>query len=519
MGDDEFDDLIDPFKENNKVTAPKVYKSNDDFNDIIDPFKESRKQEPGIEPVGLLESAMLPIKGLSAFYGLAAPFAKYGKGPVKAIASKILPKTGTELVKDIGIAGGLGVGGELASRAAPEEYKKPVRFGTELALGIGGPLAFRKLGRGPTSSIPEERIESARFMKEKGVMPEHQQVSLGPESTIRKGPLATQQKLANQIYNESVGLPASESFGLKQIQLANKTLTKAYDDVLTGQTVTFDRQFFDEFENILKQQQQLAESGIGFGQSRAILGALEKLGAVGKLPKKLQDQISKLSRVDETQVSPEEAQRALQIINESLPMIRNMPEIKMDARAYQDIRSILGDAASRSANPRNARILRNLQKSFDEQADRSLPPDIVNSLRITRARWEALKTLESAQLKSEPGIIPAEEIGKEIRRRVEQGYLYGYGGNLREIGEAGLTLGVKKPTTGREVFQEGIKGYTPGTSLYGIAKDVLGMPLYPIRQFLARRRISPTPSVTELIKKASKPTGAAVIGTPDKENK
>lgn len=508
------DDIIDPFKQGRiTVTAPKTKTESDD---IIDPFKESREQEPGIEPVGLLESAILPIKGLAGFYGLAAPFAKYGKGAVKEVASKILPKTGAELTKDIAFAGGLGVSGELASSYAPKKYKEPVRLGTELALGLGGPLAFRKLGRGPTSTIPEERIESARFLKEKGVMPEHQQVSLGPESTIRKGPLATQQTLANKIYNESVGLPPSESFGLKQIQLANKQLTKAYDDILTGQTVTFDRQFFDEFETILKQQQQLAESGIGFGQSRAILGALEKLGAVAKLPKKLQDSIAKLSRVDEAQVSPEEAQRALQIINESLPMIRNMPEIKMDARAYQDIRSILGDAAARSANPRNARILRNLQRSFDNQADKSLPPDIVNSLRLTRARWEALKTLESSQLKSEPGIIPAEEIGKEIRRRIDQGYLYGYGGNLREIGEAGLTLGLKKPTTGREVFQEGIKGYTPGTSLYGIAKDVLGMPLYPFRQMLAERRIS-SPSVKEVIKKAAPPTTAAVALPPEEK--
>jgi len=508
------DDIIDPFKQERKtVTAPKTKTESDD---IIDPFKESREQEPGIEPVGLLESAILPIKGLAGFYGLAAPFAKYGKGAVKEVASKILPKTGAELTKDIAFAGGLGVSGELASRYAPKEYKEPVRLGTELALGLGGPVAFRKFGRGPTSTIPEERIESARFLKEKGVMPEHQQVSLGPESTIRKGPLTTQQTLANKIYNESVGLMPKESFGTQELNRARQTLTKAYDDLLTGQTVTFDRQFFDDFEKILQRQQTLAESGIGFGQSRAILGALEKLGAISKLPKKLQDDIAKLSRVDEAQVSPEEAQRALQIINESLPMIRNMPDIKMDARAYQEIRSILGDAAARSANPRNARILRNMQKAFDDQADKSLPPNIVNTLRLTRARWEALKTLEEAQLKSEPGIIPAELVGKELRRRLDQGYIYGYGGNLREIGEAGLTLGLKKPTTGREVFQEGIKGYTPGTSLYGIAKDVLGMPLYPFRQMIAERRISP-PSVKEVIKKAAPPTTAAVTLPPEEK--
>ena len=461
------------------------------------------EEEPGLEPVGLLESALLPIKGLAGIYGLAAPFAKYGKGPVKEVASKILPKTTLELSKEIGFTGGLGVAGELASRYAPEEYKEPARLGTELALGLGAPLLYKQYGRGPTSSIPQERIESARFLEEKGVMPHHEQVSLGPESTILKGELATQQTLANKIYNESVGLPPSESFGLKQIQLANKQLTKAYDDILTGQTVTFDRQFFDEFETILIQQQDLTESGIGFGQSRAILGALEKLGAIGKLPKKLQDDIARLSRVDEAQVSPEEAKKALQIISESLPMIRNMPDITMDARAYQDIRSILGDAASRAANPRNARILRNMQKAFDDQADNSLPPDIVNSLRLTRARWEALKTLESAQLKSEAGMIPAEEIGKEIRKRYQQGYLYGYGGNLREIGEAGLNLGIKKPTTGRGVFSEGIKGYTPGTSLYGFLKDVIGTPLYPIRQAFARGRIAPVPSVKEVIQKAA----------------
>jgi len=507
------DDIIDPFKQERKtVTAPKTKTESDD---IIDPFKESREQEPGLEPVGLLESALLPIKGLAGFYGLAAPFAKYGKGAVKEIAKKVLPTTGKELARDIAVAGGAGVGSELISRAAPEEYKGPVKFGTELALGLGAPLATRKLLRGPTSTIPQERIESAQFLKEKGVMPEHQQVSLGPESTIRKGPLATQQTLVNKIYNESVGLMPKESFGTQELNRARQILTKAYDDLLTGQTVTFDRQFFDDFERILQRQQTLAESGIGFGQSRAILGALEKLGAIGKLPKKLQDDIARLSRVDEAQVSPEEAQKALQIINESLPMIRNMPDIKMDARAYQEIRSILGDAASRIANPRNARILRNMQKAFDDQADKSLPPNIVNTLRLTRARWEALKTLEEAQLKSEPGIIPAELVGKELRRRLDQGYIYGYGGNLREIGEAGLTLGLKKPTTGREIFQEGIKGYTPGTSLYGIAKDVLGMPLYPIRQMLARRRISPVPSVKEVIGKYGRGTAAAAATQED----
>jgi hypothetical protein len=80
--------------------------------------------EPGVEPVGLLESAITPIKAYGAALPVLKGIEKFGKPIASKIASKLLPKTGAQLTGGIATAGASGVAGELASRAVPEEKKE-----------------------------------------------------------------------------------------------------------------------------------------------------------------------------------------------------------------------------------------------------------------------------------------------------------------------------------------------------------------------------------------------------------
>ena len=180
------------------------------------------------------------------------------------------------------------------------------------------------------------------------------------------------------------------------LPISAKKASADYDQLLTGRKVTFDDKFFNGLQDLLKRQQNLEASGITFGQSRALIGALQKIGSV---PKNLQEKINRISRIGEEEATAKQSQEALSVLNELLPTIAKSPKIQMDAMNYNEIRSILGDAASRSTNNRTASLLRKVQGEFDQVADRSMP-DIVRDLEGIRRRYEALKTLEEAQLRS-----------------------------------------------------------------------------------------------------------------------
>lgn len=463
------------------------------------PFEKFSRQvgyvprEPGLEEVGLLESFIGPVKG----YGMALPLIKtvekFGAPTASRIAGQMLPKTGRELAAGAGLAGTAGVGGYAAGEMAPEEYKAAARQAGELAVALGLPLTTQIpgirgfLGTGPTPAIPKERIEAARFMQERGAPAAPEQIQRGAQSAATMGRLESQQGAANKIYNESIGLKPKDAFGKTEFSEGKKAISNEYDTLLKDRNVTFDENFFNKIQGLLTEQQQLGASGVSFGQSRAILGALEKIGAI---PKTLQDRIARLPRIEEGEATAKQSQEALSVLNDALALIRQQPQITMPAKAYNEIRSILGDAASRTANDRNASILRKMQAAFDNAADKSMP-DIVRDLERVRLKYEALKTLEEAQLQSgvQIGQIPAEAVGAAIRKRIEQGSIYGTNNLLRQIGEAGQQLGISAPSTGKTLIDTP-RGYSPQTMGFDVLKDVLGLSTYPFRAYSAGRRIA-----------------------------
>lgn len=471
--------------------------------------------EPGLEQVGLLESFIAPVKGL----GMALPAIKaverFG-GPVASkVASELLPKTGLQLAGQAGVAGTAGVAGELAARKTPEPYKPLARAGAELATGMAAGLT-PKLGRGPTPSIPQERIEAARYLEQVGGKPSPGQIKKGPYSEPTARRLTGQQGVSNQEYNRAVGLaepgaPVPKAFGKAEFDAGMRKASADYDRLLTGRKVTFDDKFFNGLQDLLKSQQKLEASGITFGQSRALIGALQKIGSV---PKNLQERISRISRIGEEEATARQSQEALSVLNELLPTIAKSPKIQMDAKDYNEIRSILGDAAARSQNNRTASLLRKVQGAFDEVADRSMP-DIVRDLEGVRRRYEALKTLEEAQLKSgvEMGLIPAKAVGDAIKARIEQGAIYGNNNPLRRIGEAGLSLNIIEPGAGRTFGQELERGLTPRSTGYALLRDILNLPMHPLRAMAGARRLETPPSAAG----AAVPTGAALMTEPERK--
>lgn len=472
-------------------------------------------QEPGLEPVGLLESFIAPVKAV----GMALPAIKaaerFGPPIVKGVAEQMLPKTGLQLAGQAATAGTAGVAGELASRKVPEPYKPLARTGAELATGLAAGAASG-LGRGPTPAIPEERLAAARYLQSIGGKPSPGQITKGPyaEPTARR--LTTQQGVANQEYNRAVGLaetgsPVAKSFGKAEFDAGMRKASADYDSLLTGRKVTFDDKFFNNLQDLLKRQQSLEQSGITFGQSRALIGALQKIGSV---PKNLQERINRISRIGEEEATAKQSQEALAVLNEMLPTIAKSPKIQMDAKDYNEIRSILGDAASRSANNRTASLLRKVQGAFDEVADRSMP-DITRDLEGVRRRYEALKTLEEAQLRSgvEMGLIPAKAVGEAIKARIEQGAIYGNNNPLRRLGEAGTSLNIIEPGAGGTFGQELERGLTPRSTGYALLRDLFSLPAFPFKKYAAARRLeTPTGPAG-----AIPATGAALVTEPERK--
>lgn len=465
--------------------------------------------EKPLENVPLFESFISPATAATGL-GLGAKLVEqYGPKFASSIAKEIAPQTGAQMLGQAGAAGAAGLAGELAQRKVPEkykEYKPAVKQLTELGTGLG--LGYTSLlGRGPTPSIPKERIESARYLRDIGGKPSPEQISRGPQSVATSGRLKVQQGVANRQYNKSVGLPESEAFGKDEFATAKNKISNEYNGLLNGRKVTFDDSFFSGIQDLLKKQQSLAASGITFGQSRALIGALER---VGNIPQTLKTQIDSLPRIGEEEATAEQSQKALDILNQLIPTVRQQGKIQMDATEYNEIRSILGDAAMRSSNPRTSSSLRKVQGLFDSAADKSMP-DIARDLEKTRRNYESLKTLEEAQLKSgsEMGVIPAEAVGNVIQNRVEQGAIYGTNNNLYQLGQAGQALNIMAPSQGKRFAEDVHKGLTPSSTMWGGIRDLVEIPLYPIKKTLGARRLE-EPVTME---KSIIPTAAGV--TPD----
>ena len=465
-------------------------------------------EEPGLEPVGLLESAITPIKAYATALPVLKGIEKFGRPIASKIASKLLPKTGTQLLGGTAAAAGAGVAGELASRAVPEEkkeYKPLARLGGE--LGFGGLTALTGgLGRGATPTIPKQRIESSKYLQEQGKTPieimgkkydvpqfgsspSYNQLKYGPFGDVSKTRLSAQQGIANRIYNKSLGLPEKEIFGADEFIVAKNNLNNEYNTLLENKNIKLEPDFFNKLNTLLSEQQAYKESGITFGQSKAILDSLNRI--VG-IPKKWQQTIKGLSGIADDEATSQDTKKMLAVINDILPRLSNKATFTMAARDYNTIRSILGDAASRTSFNRNARVLRQMQNLFDEQADKSLPPETASRLKQTRLRWEALKTLEEAQLQSssEPGIISPAAIGNAIRKRYEEGSIYGTNNLLKEIGDAGLSLGIKMP--GENIAE--LRGLTPRSTAWGLIRDLGGMLLYPASRYGVARRLDMVPA-------------------------
>jgi hypothetical protein len=475
-------------------------------------YFKNKPQEKPLEQVPLLESFISPATAATGVGLLAKLTERYGSKMAQEIASMIAPQTGKQMLGQAATAGTAGVAGELAARQAPEKYKPVVRGGTELAtsLALGLPSS---LGRGPTPAIPRERIESAKYLRDIGGKPSPEQISLGPQSRATYGRLEAQQGVANRQYNRAVGLPEKDAFGKAEFEEAKRKASADYNKLLSGKKVTFDDSFFNGIQNLLNQQTALTGTGITFGQSRALIGALEKIGNV---PKNLKTEINKLPKIGEEEATAEQSQKALQILSSLVPAMRQQGKIQMDATAYNEIRSILGDAAARTSNDRTAKSLRQVQGLFDDAADKSMP-EIVRDLEGVRKRYEALKTLEEAQLSSgtEMGVIPAQAVGSAIKKRVDQGAIYGTNNPLRQIGESGQSLSMIAPAEGRRFAQDLDRGLTPRSTAYGVVRDIANIPLYPIKKGLASRRLEETPPLESAIS----PVAGAVLGGKEPKEK
>lgn len=395
--------------------------------------------------------------GLS--YAARAPQAGKAVKFLGQAAESLLPKTGAELLSQTGKAAALApvaVAGERLSepalRAAGQVVPLPelreedkrrslaealrVPFGTaaEILAGVGAGKAMagaqRKLAERP-SAIPEERVQAARLLESEGGKQRAADLMRGSEISRNMG-------VFNRIYNKLVGNPESTTFGTQEFRNAKQALNNSYESLLGGQTVSFGPEFFKNIKSILDKQRSLGETGVMFSESRPIINTLSQISS---LPDNLRVRIQALRDIPPETADINVTRNAMKVIDDSLAALQKQPEIKMDAKIYNELRSQLGDAAYRSSDSKKATVLRQMQKAFDDAADKSLPKNVVDELHTTRNRWENLKILEKAQERSEPGLILPQNVGNVTRQRAGEGVIYG-DKEIYDIGQKGLSLGM-----------------------------------------------------------------------------
>jgi len=333
------------------------------------------------------------------------------------------------------------VRGEAGQRQLAEALRVPLGVGAEIGatrLGVGATTAAqRKLAQRP-AGVPEERLEAARSLKRQGG-------ALPSSQLLRGSEISKNMEVFNKRYNSLVGNPESTTFGTKEFVNALNKLKSDYNTLLSGKKVVFDDQFFNDIGALLDKQRSLASTGVMFAESRPIINTLSQ---IKQLPQDLQNRINSLRDIPETTQDINVTQNALKVIDDALGFL-STNRIEMDAPIYNELRSQLGSSAYRTGDPERAKVLRNMQKAFDDAADRSLPEDVVEGLKTTRNRWENLKILEEAQKKSEPGLILPQTIGQVVRGRYDKGVIYG-DKEIFDIGEQGLSLGIKPSGAGPE---------------------------------------------------------------------
>lgn len=446
----------------------------------------------------------------------AAPELDFASPLVRRAEELFVPKTTKEALKGVGGAATVGAaGGEFqksqqrdierfSKEQFPDDPEAQRRLQNRLieGLGLGFDVAFaggtqalgRKIRGIAEPNIPVERAQAAEFMRERGAPATTAQVLRGKEAKVREGRLGAQQDVANKVYNESVGLPPSNKFGTEEFKKARDQIDTDYKKILTGKTVKLDKQFFDDFSKLFEEQMQLRQSGLVFSETRPIL---ETLRSISNLPANLRSRIDSLADVPQETTDPQVIGESLRLIRESLPVVRAQQaagDITIGAEEYNRLRSMLGDSAYRTTDKDRARLLKNMQRSFDGAADRSLPEEASNLFDVRR-RFEALKTLEQAQLGAEPGVIPANRVGRVIEQVYDEGSIYGIPNRLAGIGRAGVSLGMVEPGSGARI--EGVK-------------DVIGgirFPLDALRARLATTKPSPGGREREVARSA-----AAIIG-------
>ena len=298
------------------------------------------------------------------------------------------------------------------------------------AAGIAGTLPRKATERG--AEIPQERLDAYKAMTEKGARPSASSLIYGEQNRN----VAGQQRVANETWNEAVGLPKKQDFGIKELDAARSNARRDYDQLLTGRQVTFDKPFFDTFKSLFENQRALSETGVTFAEARPIIATLQK---IANLPEPLKQRIAQLKDVPADNNSPGVAKRALAVIDDALKAGAE-GQWKMDAKDYNQVRSILGKDAQRSRRDTNrSGLLWKMQQAFDDAADRSMP-DIKKDLGAVRGRYENMMILSDAMEGKGPGFVTPSQIGKEVAQRAGHRSLYPNQTPLKELGRQGLSL-------------------------------------------------------------------------------
>jgi hypothetical protein len=426
--------------------------------------------------------------------------------------------------------------GSLASGtgAATEAVIKGVG-GSESAQAAGGNIAGLLAPRGAAAAagtmpraatergaaIPPERLEAYRSMAKHGARPSAGSLIYGEQNKNVKG----QQKVANETWNEAVGLPKKQDFGVAEIDAGRKKASADYEHLLSNREVTFDKPFFDQFKGLYDKQRMLSETGVTFAEARPIIATLER---IANLPASIKERISQLKDIPADTTSPGATKRALAVIDDALKAGATKRalaviddalkagatkralavidddlkagatkralavidddlkagaagEWKMDAKDYNEVRSILGKDAQRSRRDKNrSGLLWKMQQAFDDAADRSMP-DIAHELGAVRGRYENLMILSDAMEGKGPGFVTPAQIGKEVAQREGHRSLYPNQSPLKALGRQGLSLSGDAAIDGG-VNLSGVAAHIPkgGISMTAVER-ALATPLTAMR--------------------------------------
>lgn len=203
-------------------------------------------EERGLEDVPLLESFIAPIEAVGLSYPVLAGLEKFAIPQVAKYAGMLMPKTGAEMLGQLGLAGISGVGGELAARAVPEKYKKAkpyAREAGELLTGFSLPIAG-ELGARTVTKIAKPFYEptvgdvttAARNMEKRGYVLEPMQ--LRPNEPVASPGFMGNAKINEDLATKEVSSVAGKitnninpSYVRERLQTAGEKL----DQVFSGE--------------------------------------------------------------------------------------------------------------------------------------------------------------------------------------------------------------------------------------------------------------------------------------------